>query len=56
MIVVPIAAGLLIGRVLDNALGTQPYVTMFLFSLGALAAIFQTANVLSRAMKMIRRE
>lgn len=56
MIVLPIAGGVILGRVIDNALGTQPYVTMILFSLGALVAIFQAANVLSRAMKLIRRE
>ncbi len=56
MIVLPIAGGVILGRVIDNALGTQPYVTMILFSLGALVAIFQAGSVFSRAMKVIRRE
>jgi F0F1-type ATP synthase assembly protein I len=56
MIVLPIAGGVILGHFIDDALGTRPYVTMILFSLGALVAIFQAGNVLSVAMKVIRRE
>jgi F0F1-type ATP synthase assembly protein I len=56
MIVLPIAAGILIGRVLDGALDTSPYITIVLLALGICVAALETYRAMSGAMKVIRRD
>ncbi len=51
MIALPIGAGVLLGRLLDNALGTQPYGTISLLGLGIGIAGVEGWLAASRALK-----
>jgi hypothetical protein len=56
MIALPIASGILLGRVLDDALGTQPYATVLLLSAGIGIALFEAIRAMAGALKAIRHE
>jgi F0F1-type ATP synthase assembly protein I len=56
MIVMPIAAGILVGRVVDGALDTHPYATVLLLSAGIGVALIETLRTMTRALKVIRPE
>jgi len=56
MIVLPIAAGILIGRLLDGALDTSPYATILLLGVGICVALIEGFRTMAAALKLIRRE
>jgi F0F1-type ATP synthase assembly protein I len=56
MIVLPIAGGIIAGRLLDSALGTQPYITFLLLGGGIGVALIEGYRTMARALKVIRRE
>jgi F0F1-type ATP synthase assembly protein I len=56
MIVLPIAAGILIGRLADGALGTHPYATILLLSLGIGFGLIEAFRTMVAALKLIRHE
>jgi F0F1-type ATP synthase assembly protein I len=56
MIVLPIAAGILLGRLVDGSLGTEPYVTILLLSAGIGVALLEGFRTMAKALKAIRRD
>jgi F0F1-type ATP synthase assembly protein I len=56
MIVLPIAAGILLGSVLDTALDTRPYLTVLLLGAGIGIALLEAFRTMRGALKVIRRE
>lgn len=56
MIVLPIAAGVLAGRVVDSALGTDPFATILLLSGGTFLALTEAYRAMTRALRSIRHE
>jgi F0F1-type ATP synthase assembly protein I len=56
MIVLPIAAGILFGRLADGALGTHPYATILLLCAGIGVALLEGFRTMTEAMKVIRHE
>ena len=56
MIVLPIAAGILLGRLADSALGTHPYATILLLGAGIAIAVIEAFRTMTGALKAIRHE
>lgn len=56
MIVLPIAAGVLLGRLIDNTLGTEPYATFLLLGAGIGLALIEGYLAAARALKVTRRD
>jgi F0F1-type ATP synthase assembly protein I len=56
LIVLPIAAGTLVGRLIDTSLGTEPYATILLLGVGIAVALLEAQRTMSQALKVIRRE
>jgi F0F1-type ATP synthase assembly protein I len=56
MIVLPIVAGILGGRLLDGALGTSPYATVVLLGLGICFSFVEAFRTISGALERIRRD
>ena len=54
IIVLPIAAGILVGRLLDRLFGTQPYATIILLVAGVCLALIESYRTLAGALKVIR--
>jgi F0F1-type ATP synthase assembly protein I len=55
MMALPIAAGVLLGRLADDALGTNPYGTLLLIAAGIGVALIEAYRAASQALKVIRR-
>ncbi len=56
MIVLPIAGGILLGRVADGVLGTHPYATIALLGCGIGLALLEAVRTMTMALKTIRHE
>ncbi len=56
MIVLPIAGGILLGRLADSALGTHPYATIVLLAGGIGLALLEAFRTMTAALKVIRHE
>jgi hypothetical protein len=56
MIVLPIAAGILIGRLVDSALGIYPVGTVLLLCTGIGISLIEAFRTMARALKAIRKE
>ncbi len=56
MIALPIAAGVLLGRLVDSVFGTRPYGTILLLALGIVIAGVEGWLAASRALKAMRPE
>ncbi len=56
MMALPIAAGVLLGRVADGALDIEPYGTVLLLAAGIGIALTEAYLAASRALKVIRRD
>ena len=56
MIVLPIAAGVLAGRIVDGALGTEPFATILLLCGGICLALVEVYRAMARALRSIRHE
>ncbi len=54
MIALPIAAGVLLGRLVDGAIGTRPYGTILLLALGIVIAGVEGWLAAVRALKAVR--
>jgi len=54
--VLPIVAGILVGRLADSVLGTQPYATILLFGLGIGFGLMEAIRTMAAALEMIRHE
>jgi hypothetical protein len=56
MIVLPVVAGVLLGRVLDRALGTGSTLTLVLLATGIGIAIMEGWRAAATALKLIRHD
>jgi F0F1-type ATP synthase assembly protein I len=56
MIVLPIAAGVLAGRLVDGVLGTDPFGTVLLLTAGICLALIEAYRTMARALSSIRHE
>lgn len=56
MIVLPIAGGILLGRLADGAFDTRPYATILLLCAGIAVALLEAFRTMAEAMKVIRHE